>query len=171
VETVQKNGVCHFVQYPCKINEKAQERIELIMKKLISAHLTGIFNFEFFVDKNDNVYINEGAPRTHNSQHLTIDASNFSQFDLLAFYLTDSMTAPRDVQTKPSLMVNLLGKSTGPARELKLPEFSNLKVFPKLYGKIKSTPGRKMGHVNIVDDDNNTNLRAIGEKILKEYDL
>lgn len=171
VETVQDNGICNLVQYPATVNPNIQAQIEFFLEKLIKAGLVGIFNFEFFVDKNNRVIINEGAPRTHNSQHLTMDASPYSQFDLLAMYLTDPSSAPAKIKAQSSVMINILGKKSGTCGELKLPDVSVTKVVPKLYGKKKSSPGRKMGHVNIVDESGRSDLLSMGRKILQEYDL
>jgi 5-(carboxyamino)imidazole ribonucleotide synthase len=171
VETIQENGVCNLVQHPPSVSPNVQAQIEFFLERLIAHNLVGIFNFEFFIDNNNRVIINEGAPRTHNSQHLTLDASIYSQFDLLALYLTDPQNVPRKILAKPSVMINILGKASGPCGELKLPEISPLKPTAKLYGKIKSSPGRKMGHVNVIDDEGRTDLLEIGRKILKEYEL
>lgn len=171
VETIQENGVCNLVQHPSNVSINIQEQIEFFLERLIASGLVGIFNFEFFIDQNNRVIINEGAPRTHNSQHLTLDACSFSQFDLLALYLTDPSRAPRKMNAKPSVMINILGKVSGPYGKLKLPEFSSLKLNAKLYGKVKSSPGRKMGHVNVIDDEGRSDLLAVGKRIFKEYDL
>lgn len=171
VETVQEDGICNLVQYPATVNPNIQSQIEFFLEKLINAGLNGIFNFEFFVDKNNRVLINEGAPRTHNSQHLTMDASPFSQFDLLAMYLTDPTLAPEKIKAEASVMINILGKKSGAYGELKLPEVPVTKIVPKLYGKKKSSPGRKMGHVNIVDESGRSDLLSMGRKILQEYEL
>lgn len=171
VETIQEDGICNLVQYPSTVNPNIQAQIEFFLEKLIAQGLIGIFNFEFFVDKNNRVIINEGAPRTHNSQHLTMDASPLSQFDLLAMYLTDPSTAPEKVRAQSSVMINILGKTSGNCGELKLPAVTVSKVAPKLYGKKKCSPGRKMGHVNIVDESGRADLLAMGRKILQEYDL
>lgn len=170
VETVQENGICNLVQYPAPVGPNTQAQIEYFLEKIINAKLVGIFNFEFFVDVNNRVMINEGAPRTHNSQHLTMDASPYSQFDLLARYLTDASGLPERMKAHPSVMVNILGKTNGEYGPLKLPE-SPAKVFPKLYGKKKSSIGRKMGHVNVIDEDGKIDLLSLGRKILEEYDL
>jgi 5-(carboxyamino)imidazole ribonucleotide synthase len=171
VETLQENGVCNLVQYPATVSPNIKAQIEFYLERLIAGGLIGIFNFEFFVDENNRVLINEGAPRTHNSQHLTIDASSNSQFELLALYLTDPTHAPRKVSTLPSIMVNILGKSNGEYGELKIPEVFPLKITKKLYGKKTSSPGRKMGHVNVVDEAGRADLVSLGKKILEEYEL
>lgn len=168
VDTVQESGVCNFVYYPAEVSLKVRADIELTIKKL-GEKLSGIFNFEFFIDHHDNITINEGAPRPHNSQHLTIDASNFSQFDLVALHMS-GREVPATLQTHPSGMINILGKSSGDSYKLSLPVLnSTVEVHPKLYQKEKCVPGRKMGHVNIVDETGKNDLRSIAQKIFKEY--
>ncbi len=170
VETLQQDGICHLVQYPANVSEKVMTAVQNALTRLADYPLVGIFNFEFFVDENDHVTINEGAPRPHNSQHLTIDASSVSQFDLVALALSQ-LPLPK-VTTTPSIMVNILGQTTGKDVPLILPELpSSVKVTPKLYGKEKCAPGRKMGHVNLVDEDGTHDLKSLGEKILREYRL
>lgn len=171
VETVQENGVCNLVTFPCDVDKNIEDQIKNILTKMMNAGLAGIFNFEFFLDEKNNVLINEGAPRTHNSQHLTINASSFSQFDLLALYLSNPEEAPNEISTLPSAMVNVLGQINGVVGDLKIPEFPGLKLHPKMYGKKKSSPGRKLGHVNIVDIEGKSDLKLIGKKILQEYEL
>lgn len=171
VETVQEDGICNLVQYPATVNPNIHAQIEFFLEKLIKTGLIGIFNFEFFVDQSNRVLINEGAPRTHNSQHLTMDASPLSQFDLLAMYLTDPKLAPEKVKAHSSVMINILGKKHGTDVELKLPTIAVSKVVPKLYGKKKSSPGRKMGHVNIVDESGRSDLLSMGRKIFQDYEL
>ena len=172
VHTVQEDGVCNFVYYPAPVPPSIQDQISSILKKLMEAPLVGIFNFEFFVDQNDQVFINEGAPRPHNSQHLTIDASFFSQFDLLGLHLLGAHDVPRTVTTKKSAMINLLGKSSGPDYKLTLPETSpDIDVKPKLYHKTTCSPGRKMGHLNLVDRQGTHDLKETAQKIFREYEL
>lgn len=169
VETLQQHGICQMVQYPANVSERVRKSVASALEKL-SGTLTGIFNFEFFVDENDHVTINEGAPRPHNSQHLTIDGSTASQFDLLAEALA-GLPFSR-VETSPSLMVNILGRTSGTDVPLILPDLpAGIKVTPKLYGKVRCAPGRKMGHVNLVDESGTLDLKTLGEKVLREYRL
>jgi phosphoribosylaminoimidazole carboxylase PurK protein len=171
VETLQEEGICHLVQYPAQVSQEIQSQISLILDKLIATGLRGIFNFEFFLTDDEQVLLNEGAPRTHNSQHLTLNASNFSQFDLLSQFLINPSKAPREIQTHPSVMINILGKSEGPCGDLIIPKLSGVKVYPKLYGKKSSSFGRKMGHVNIVDENASSDILFLAKRILKEYEL
>lgn len=169
VETLQQDGICHLVQYPARVSAEVREAVESAIRKL-SENLIGIFNFEFFVDENDHVTINEGAPRPHNSQHLTIDAASASQFDLLRDAVGGFPLSK--VVTHPSIMINILGQTNGTDVPLTLPELpSSIKVVPKLYGKTKCAPGRKMGHVNLVDESGQHDLKSLGEKVLREYRL
>jgi 5-(carboxyamino)imidazole ribonucleotide synthase len=172
VDTIQENGICNFVFYPAQVSEAVAQQVESMLTKLSNHPLIGIFNFEFFVGDKDQVYINEGAPRPHNSQHLTINASLLSQFDLLGLYLLGATDVPQKIRTKNSAMINILGQSSGSSYELKLPEIKEeVEIFPKLYAKEKSSPGRKMGHVNIVDRFGEHNLGPIARKIFEEYKL
>ncbi|HXH31307.1 MAG TPA: ATP-grasp domain-containing protein [Bacteriovoracaceae bacterium] len=170
VHTVQENNVCNLVLYPAEVAEDVKVKIQHILKTLADSGLVGIFNFEFFVDQQQNVYVNEGAPRPHNSQHLTIDASTHSQFDLLARYLAKDENLPAEVATRKSAMVNLLGVSTGSGYQLTLPPVQGpVSIRAKLYGKERSLPGRKMGHVTIVDERGDCNLRSIAKEITQGY--
>jgi 5-(carboxyamino)imidazole ribonucleotide synthase len=172
VDTVQEEGVCNFVRYPSQAPPQVAQEIEAILQKLIARPLVGIFNFEFFVDHAGHVTINEGAPRPHNSQHLTIDASDFSQFELLALYLAGRTDLPPKLKTTPSVMVNLLGKTDGPEYRLELPSLPpHLVYHPKLYAKAVCRPGRKMGHLNIVDKSGHTDLLPLARRIFQEYEL
>ncbi|NBO49860.1 MAG: 5-(carboxyamino)imidazole ribonucleotide synthase [Chitinophagia bacterium] len=115
----------------------------------------GIFAVEMFVDKNDNVWVNETAPRVHNSGHHTIEAHYSSQFDMLWRILLEyPLGNTKKIQS--SIMVNLLG-SDGYKGET---EYEGLKevlsipnVFIHLYGKATTKPGRKMGHATIISDE------------------
>lgn len=169
VETVQVDGICQYVYYPPVISQETQDKIKSMIEKLVKRPLVGIFNFEFFLDHKGGVFINEGAPRPHNSQHLTIDASNFSQFDLVGLYMNKALPE-EELKTKNSSMVNILGRSQGKEYHLTLPKLADeLQVEPKLYLKESSSIGRKMGHVNIVDHQKKFDLREISQKIFKEY--
>jgi 5-(carboxyamino)imidazole ribonucleotide synthase len=170
VETVQEDGVCNLVFYPPNVSVDTSNRIEQILNKLMQRPLVGIFNFEFFLTHAGEVFINEGAPRPHNSQHLTIDASNFSQFDLLALYLAGNPQLPEKLETRPSAMINILGRSAGENYQLILPEVeAPVELRAKLYGKKQSSMGRKLGHVNLVDASGSSDLPTLARRIFKEY--
>ncbi len=176
VETIQRNGTCELAlsrsTLPSDEVSKIANLVKSSLQKLAKTRLQGLFNFEFFYTQSGSVLINEGAPRPHNSQHLTIDASSISQFGLLMKYLAEGKLQTREIEAAPSVMINLLGKSKGSVYSLTLPAIpEGIQVFPKLYLKKECRPGRKMGHLNLVDPSGKNDLLEIGEKILKEYQL
>lgn len=141
---------------PAQINEKVFWKAEAIalsvVKNLKSA---GLFAVELFVDKNDEVWVNETAPRVHNSGHHTIEANYCSQYDMLLRILLNYPLG----NTKailPSAIVNLIGENgyEGKAQYENLQEVLKMEnVFVHLYGKQTTKPGRKMGHVTIISND------------------
>jgi 5-(carboxyamino)imidazole ribonucleotide synthase len=116
----------------------------------------GTLGVEFFVAKG-RLYVNEMAPRPHNSGHFTVDACITSQYEQQVRALTGLPLGDARAHSA-SVMVNLLGDvwydAQGNVRE---PEWSLLTGEPSLklhlYGKHQARPGRKMGHYTVVDND------------------
>lgn len=141
---------------PAILPEKTTWKIEAIAIKLVKAlNSPGLFAVELFVDNDDEVWVNETAPRVHNSGHHTIEANYSSQFDMLwRIMLGYPMGNPDPIL--PSAIVNLVGADnhTGPAQYQGLEEVLKMdNVFVHLYGKKTTKPGRKMGHVTIIHSD------------------
>jgi 5-(carboxyamino)imidazole ribonucleotide synthase len=112
----------------------------------------GIFAVEFFVDKNDDVFVNETAPRVHNSGHHTIEANFSSQFDMLWRVILDYPLGNTE-HVMPAAIVNLVGAEgyTGEAYYEGLEKILEIDdAFVHIYGKKQTKPGRKMGHVTIL---------------------
>lgn len=115
----------------------------------------GLFAVEMFVDKDDNVLVNETAPRVHNSGHHTIEAHFCSQFDML-WRIMLGYPPGNTAAILPSIMVNIIGAEghNGPVRYEGLEEVLKMEhAFVHLYGKKITKPGRKMGHVTILSSD------------------
>lgn len=133
---------------PSQLEKEAQELAAGIAEKL---NITGLLAVEMFLDKNNNLLVNEVAPRVHNSGHLTIEGNTTSQFDqhlraILGWPLGDVAIV------KPAVMVNLVGDAahTGPVVYEGMEKILGIKgVFPHIYGKALTRPFRKMGHVTI----------------------
>ncbi len=111
----------------------------------------GMFCTEMFLDRSGEVYLNEVAPRPHNSGHYTIEATLTSQYEQHIRAITGLPLG--DVELiRPVAMKNILGQGvTGPARVLgveKAYEDPDVKVH--IYGKKLSKPGRKMGHITAI---------------------
>jgi phosphoribosylaminoimidazole carboxylase len=82
VETIQKNGICSKVICPINLHSSVREKVkEIVNKVLCDFNTLGMFGFEFFLDVNNNVLLNEVSPRVHNTGHYTIEACNCSQFE------------------------------------------------------------------------------------------
>ncbi|MBS1959249.1 MAG: ATP-grasp domain-containing protein [Bdellovibrionales bacterium] len=183
VESIQQNGICILTlsqpTLPDAELRDAQSQAKAILDKIAKSGIAGLYHFEFFYTTEGRLVMNEGAPRPHNSTHLTLDASDWSQFDLLVEFLNRGMLplpSGTQIEATPSIMVNLLGKTSGTEYALKLPKIEDgIEIYPKLYLKKENRPGRKMGHVNLVDRRatplSANEFLALGHKIFKEYEL
>jgi 5-(carboxyamino)imidazole ribonucleotide synthase len=115
----------------------------------------GIFAVELFIDRAGDVWVNETAPRVHNSGHHTIEAHFSSQFDML-WRILMGYPLGNTKAIQPSIMVNVLGSEghSGTAHYEGLEEVLAMEqAFVHLYGKRETKPGRKMGHVTILGKD------------------
>ena len=141
---------------PSEISDEIQSQIDEIVRKFIQAMASsGLFAIELFLDKNGKVWVNETAPRLHNSGHLTQEGNSNSQFEQMYRVVKNLPLADTDAD-KYSGMFNLVGEEgyqgkvyyEGLEDVLKLP-----KTYVHLYGKTETKPGRKMGHINILADN------------------
>lgn len=141
---------------PAQLTEKIVWKIEAISLAVIKGLKSpGIFAVELFVDKTGEVYVNETAPRVHNSGHHTIEANYSSQFDMLWRVILGYPLGNTE-HILPAAIVNLIGADgfNGDARYEGLDEVLQMdNVFVHIYGKKQTKPGRKMGHVTIVSKD------------------
>jgi 5-(carboxyamino)imidazole ribonucleotide synthase len=141
---------------PADLPDKVLWKIEAVSLAVIKAlRSPGIFAVELFVDKNGEVYVNETAPRVHNSGHHSIEGNYSSQFDMLWRVMLGYPLGNPD-PILPSAIVNLLGSegSQGEAVYEGLDEVLKMdNVFVHIYGKKETKPGRKMGHVTIISKE------------------
>ncbi len=156
-----------YVLCPARIDDNVAQKARNIALK-ISEELkhTGLLAVEMFQTKEDEVLVNEVAPRPHNSGHYSIEASYTNQFEQhlrcilgLPLGITDSKVA--------GVMVNLVGAEgyEGEVHYDHIEEILELKgVTPHIYGKTKTRPFRKMGHVTIVNEDM-AEARKIAQKV------
>ena len=142
-----------YLLSPADVPEDIKDKCEQIARRLIDAlDMVGILAVELFYTKDGSIIINEVAPRTHNSGHHTINASNYSQFDV---HLRSVCNLPlRDIQQdNVAIMINLLGEP-GYTGDVYYEGFNEIvamdNVYVHLYGKKMTKPLRKMGHVTIV---------------------
>ena len=163
-ETIQKNHICDEVISPAELEKSIAKLINNYAQKATKAIKgIGIFAYEFFIDKNNNVYLNESAPRPHNSAHYTIEGCQTSQFENHIRAVTNDKLGKTTLKVRYAVMKNILGTQNGASQfVLKLPNKDN--IFIHLYGKKQSRVGRKMGHLTITGD----NLEEL-QKMAREY--
>lgn len=141
---------------PARIPKEIFWKVEAIALTVVrELKSPGIFAIELFVDKNNDVLVNEVAPRVHNSGHHTIEGNYCSQYDMLWRILLQLPLGNPDA-ILPSALVNLVGEEgyVGKALYDGMQEVLKLNnTFVHLYGKTQTKPGRKMGHVTILGND------------------
>jgi 5-(carboxyamino)imidazole ribonucleotide synthase len=133
----------------------AESAVALAMRVATNFKSAGLFAVEMFVDKAGDVWVNETAPRVHNSGHHTIEAHYSSQFDMLWRIILGYPLGNTEM-IMPSVMLNILGAPgyKGLAVEENLDKVLAMPdVFLHLYGKRETKPGRKMGHATIMGPD------------------
>tara|TARA_B100001057_G_scaffold461155_1_gene512898 strand:- start:422 stop:1468 length:1047 start_codon:yes stop_codon:yes gene_type:complete len=144
IENTHENQILKNSKIPAKINKKILEQSkEWSVRIAEELKYIGTLCVEFFIDRNENLYVNEIAPRVHNSGHLTINAYNISQFEnhIRAVCSLEKIPLKKISNAK---MVNLIGNQIEPYRkDLKLKD--NQFFFDYLKKDIKEK--RKMGHI------------------------
>lgn len=150
-ENEHRNQILFKTIVPARTDKEKEARKEV--EKITNAiHFVGTFTVEFFIDKENNLYVNEIAPRPHNSGHYSIEACDFSQFDTHVLAVTGQKLPQQIELLKPAVMMNLLGRDL----DLLENEFGNHPEWHvHIYGKSERKPNRKMGHMTLLTDDVN----------------
>ncbi len=149
VETQQVDQICRRVFAPAKVSPQVVARIDSIARTLVDhLDLVGIVGIECFLTQDDQVLINEIAPRTHNSGHYTLDACETSQFEQQLRAVGDRPLGPTTLTTPQAVMVNLLGLDASEAtHHHKLEELKRLPQATVYWYTKGIRPGRKLGHI------------------------
>ena len=152
----QRLNLLNYQICPAAIPESVMWKAEAVALKVVKElKSAGIFAVELFTDNDDNIFVNETAPRVHNSGHHSIEACYSSQFDMLwRVMLGYPLGNTGDIL--PAAIVNLVGEEnhTGAAHYEGLHEVLAMdNVFVHIYGKKITKPGRKMGHVTILSNE------------------
>ncbi|MGS2727280.1 5-(carboxyamino)imidazole ribonucleotide synthase [Psychroserpens sp. BH13MA-6] len=158
-----------YVICPARIPDTIAEKAQKVAIKVSEAfNHVGLLAVEMFQTENDEILVNEVAPRPHNSGHQTIEASYTSQFEQHLRAILD-LPLGKTESTVGGIMVNLVGAEghTGNVHYEHISEIMALEgVTPHIYGKKQTRPFRKMGHVTIVNEDINE-ARRIAENVKK----
>jgi 5-(carboxyamino)imidazole ribonucleotide synthase len=153
------NGEANLVEFLFSPSEQSSAVLAkaeaLAVKVAEQMQIVGVLAVEMFVLKNGDVMVNEVAPRPHNSGHHTIECCITSQYEqhlraILNWPLGDTSII------QPAVMVNLLGEKESHGLAVYEGMQTVLKekgVYVHLYGKERTSPFRKMGHVTIMDQD------------------
>ena len=143
IENIHKEQILHCSKIPADINEKILNQSKNWAKEIAEGlKYVGTLCVEFFIDRNENLYVNEIAPRVHNSGHLTINAYNVSQFEshVRAVCGLEQISLKKIANAK---MNNIIGSEITMYRNKKFE--SNEFFFDYLKKEIKDK--RKMGHI------------------------
>ncbi|GAB5565742.1 MAG: 5-(carboxyamino)imidazole ribonucleotide synthase [Winogradskyella sp.] len=156
-----------YVICPARIPDEISKKAELIALKTAAAFKhVGLLAVEMFQTEDDDIIVNEVAPRPHNSGHYSIEASYTCQFEQ---HLRCVLGLPLgNTESKVAgVMVNLVGAEnhTGDVLYENIEDIMAMDgVTPHIYGKKQTRPFRKMGHVTIVDKDIDK-AREVAEKV------
>lgn len=162
-ENIHVYNILHVSIVPARIEPAVQQAAEKLASRIAeSLGAVGLLAVELFLTEEGRLYVNELAPRPHNSGHYTMEACATSQFEQHVRAICNLPLGDTSLRT-PVVMVNVLGEhlqameeavSTGQWGDAK-PVDTGIQVIPKvhLYGKQGSAPKRKMGHVNLLCED------------------
>ncbi|WP_179946403.1 5-(carboxyamino)imidazole ribonucleotide synthase [Lentibacillus amyloliquefaciens] len=147
-ENEHKDHILYKTTVPASISaavqQKALDAAGILAEKM---NIAGTFAIEMFV-KGDDIYLNEMAPRPHNSGHYTIEACTISQFEQHIRAICGLPLMPIEL-LRPAVMINILGDDV----ETALNELPKMRYgFLHLYGKETVKPKRKMGHITFIAD-------------------
>lgn len=156
-----------YVICPARIEDTIAKKARTIAAQVSHAfEHVGLLAVEMFQTEDDEILVNEVAPRPHNSGHYSIEGSYTNQFEQHLRAILDLPLG--DTQSKAgAVMVNLVGEEgyEGQVYYEKIEDIMQLKgVTPHIYGKPLTRPFRKMGHVTIVDKDI-SEARNIAQKV------
>ncbi|KRK80005.1 phospho ribosylaminoimidazole carboxylase (AIR carboxylase), ATPase subunit [Companilactobacillus nodensis DSM 19682 = JCM 14932 = NBRC 107160] len=160
IENIHRDNILHLSICPARISDKLSQQIHEIAEGISEKlELVGTMCVEFFISAQEDLYVNEIAPRPHNSGHLTIESCNISQFDAHIRGICN-LPMPKINLLQSAVMVNLLGQHLVNAR---LDVFNHADWHLHDYGKDEIKHNRKMGHITILINDVNETQKSIEE--------
>jgi 5-(carboxyamino)imidazole ribonucleotide synthase len=168
-ENIHEDNILHQTIAPARISKLAEEKaIQSAIQLANAFELVGTLAVEMFLTAGDIIYINELAPRPHNSGHYTIEACETSQFDQ-HIRAVCNLPLGRTELLKPAVMVNILGEHVQNVLD-NLTKVNDWKIH--LYGKEEAKYKRKMGHVTILCDSVENALEEVEKSLIwKEKSL
>jgi 5-(carboxyamino)imidazole ribonucleotide synthase len=160
-ENIHVNQILHTSTVPANITNEVETKAHQFAEKIANAfHLVGVLAIELFVTKDGEVFVNELAPRPHNTGHYSMNACETSQFQQHVRAISNWPLGSTNL-LMPVVMVNVLGEHVEKVLNA-IPFYKELHVH--LYGKAECKTGRKMGHINIIEEST-TSAMQIVEKL------
>ncbi|CAM3623166.1 5-(carboxyamino)imidazole ribonucleotide synthase [Brevibacillus invocatus] len=147
-ENIHQDNILHLTIVPARVSEEVRERAEKIARTIVDKlDVVGLLAIEMFLTADGQLFVNELAPRPHNSGHYTMEACVTSQFEQHVRAVCNLPLGSTELLS-PVVMVNILGEHLQPVldRVDELPRSAKL----HLYGKAESKEKRKMGHLNVL---------------------
>ena len=172
MEFNEKSNLVEYVMCPANISKQTEEKSIIIASEIAKKfEMVGLLAVELFVTNEDEILINEVAPRPHNSGHHTIECCVTSQFDQHIRSILNLPLGKTDILI-PGIMVNLVGENMeeGNVNYKNINDIFDIPgVYIHIYGKKKSRLNRKMGHITIVNKNINDAIEMSKEirKIIK----
>jgi 5-(carboxyamino)imidazole ribonucleotide synthase len=167
MEFNEKSNLVEYVMCPANISKQTEEKAIIIASEIAKKfEMVGLLAVELFVTNEDEILINEVAPRPHNSGHHTIECCVTSQFDQHIRSILNLPLGETGILI-PGIMVNLVGENMeeGNVNYKNINDIFDIPgVYIHIYGKKKSRLNRKMGHITIVNKDINKAIE-IGKSI------
>jgi 5-(carboxyamino)imidazole ribonucleotide synthase len=167
-ENIHIDNILHLSIVPARVDEQVQREAERLAAQIAEGlGAVGLIAVELFLTKDGELFVNELAPRPHNSGHYTMEACRTSQFEQHVRAICGLPLGDPSLLT-PVVMVNVLGEHMEPLLERMAAAdeaADRLGVAPKvhLYGKQEAKHKRKMGHVNVLATDVDAALAWISE--------
>ncbi|WP_281884593.1 5-(carboxyamino)imidazole ribonucleotide synthase [Paenibacillus sp. YYML68] len=164
-ENVHVNNILHLSFAPARVDADVLERAEAIAKMIAEGlDVIGLIAVELFLTEDGELFVNELAPRPHNSGHYTMEACRTSQFEQHVRAICN-LPLGDPALMQPVVMVNVLGEHVQPLLDwIVQPQSEHVAgVTAKLhlYGKHEAKEGRKMGHVNLLANTHEDAIRWI----------
>lgn len=172
-QNIHQNGILHLSMVPApnmsqSINDHIQRAAQVMIREL---HYVGVMCIEFFILKDGTIHVNEIAPRPHNSGHHSLDSCLTSQFEQQVRVLA-KLPLGNSKLISPVVMLNLLGDLWVDDKNIEItmtPNWQKVLALPSaklhLYGKSQPKIGRKMGHINFLDESVECALKSAHEAI------
>jgi len=173
VENIHEDNILRETIAPARVTDEITQKAEQIAEKIMMVLKgAGTFGIEMFVTHDNKIVINEIAPRVHNSGHHTLQSSETSQFEQhLRAILGLELGSTKLLYN--TIMYNILGAKEFEG-EYKSITLSESNVYLKMYGKQISKPLRKLGHFNLVAENDETveqlleKLKTLKEKVVTQ---